>query len=89
MVQGPVFVADFQKDMEMVESIIQRSYSGRFIDPHTDKHPARPILGPERSLGSVIKLLTPAPAYNEDFNNWLRSLPAHIKDCLLYTSRCV
>jgi hypothetical protein len=87
MVQGPVFVADFQKDMDMVESIIHRSFSGRFVEPHTDKHPARPILGPERSLGSVIKLLTPAPAYNEDFNNWLRSIPAHIKDLVFVLKR--
>lgn len=87
MVQGPVFVADFQKDMDLVESIIHRSYSGRFKVPPENKRPSRSILGPERSLGSVIKLLTPAPAYNEEFNDWLRSIPAHIKDLLFVLKR--
>ncbi|MBK8576234.1 MAG: hypothetical protein IPN90_11350 [Elusimicrobia bacterium] len=87
MVQGPVFVADFQKDMDLVDSIIDRPYTGRFKDPHMDKHPSRTILGPDRSLGSVIKLLTPAPAYNDDFNEWLRSIPAHIKDLVFVLKR--
>jgi hypothetical protein len=87
MVQGPVFVADFQKDMEMVESIVNRSYSGRFKDLHADKHPSRTILGEDRSLGSVIKLLTPAPAYNDEFNAWIRSIPSHVKDLVFVLKR--
>lgn len=87
MVQGPVFVADFQKDMDFVDSILHRSYSGRFKVPPENKRPSRSILGPERSLGSVIKLLTPAPAYNDAFNDWLRSIPAHIKDLVFVLKR--
>jgi hypothetical protein len=87
MVQGPVFVADFQKDMDVVDSLLHRSYSGRFKVPPENNRPSRSILGPERSLGSVIKLLTPAPAYNEEFNDWLRSIPAHIKDLLFVLKR--
>jgi hypothetical protein len=87
MVQGPVFVADFQKDMDQVHSIICRSYQDRFKDPHMAKHPPRPILGPSRSLGSVIKLLTPGPEYSDEFNAWLRSIPAHIKDLVFVLKR--
>ncbi len=54
---GPVFVADFKKDFDQVAELIERDYSGRFKDPtRTDP---RTILSAERSLGSVIKLLTP------------------------------
>jgi hypothetical protein len=41
MVQGPVFVADFQKDMDQVHAIIciARTRTA-FKDPHMAKHPA-------------------------------------------------
>ncbi|HEX4349127.1 MAG TPA: hypothetical protein VH251_02005, partial [Verrucomicrobiae bacterium] len=54
---GTVFVSDLKEDFNRVDELINRDYSSRFIDKsHTDK---RGILSPERSLGSVIKLLTP------------------------------
>ena len=36
----------------------------------------RPILSAERSLGSVIKLLTPSTDYSEEYNDWLRTIAA-------------
>ena len=38
----PLFIADFQHDMDMVEEIINKDYSDRFIDPPEGKgHKAR------------------------------------------------
>src|SRR5271169_4597862 len=54
---GPVFVADFKKDFDQVAELIRRDYSARFTDPA--RADARRVLSAERSLGSVIKLLTP------------------------------
>src|SRR5271169_1758124 len=54
---GPVFVADFKNDFDKVAELIERDYSGRFSDPA--RKDDRAILSAERSLGSVIKLLTP------------------------------
>ena len=45
---------------------------------------ARPILSPERSLGSVIKLLTPSPEYTDEHNAWLRSLPQTIRQLVVH-----
>ncbi|MBL8023030.1 MAG: hypothetical protein JNK54_01935 [Elusimicrobia bacterium] len=87
MVQGPVFVADFPKDMDRVEAIIRRSYEDRFKDRQLVKNPSRPILGVDRSLGSVIKLLTPAASYSNEFNEWLRSIPSYIKDLVFIVKR--
>ena len=43
IIQGPVFVADFKKDFDRVEELINRSYAGRFRDGR--KTPSsRPIL---------------------------------------------
>ena len=36
----------------------------------------RPILSPERSLGSVIQLLTPSAEYTDEHNEWLRAIAA-------------
>ena len=44
----------------------------------------RPILSPERSLGSVIKLLTPSPEYTDEHNEWLRQLPQTIRQLVIH-----
>jgi hypothetical protein len=38
----------------------------------------RPILGPQRSIGSVIKLLTPSPEFSAEHNAFLESIPPHV-----------
>ena len=48
----------------------------------------RGILSPERSLGSVIKLLTPSRAdYNAEYNAWLDSIPQHVKELVFVVKR--
>jgi hypothetical protein len=83
MLYGPIFVADFEKDMGLVEEVFSKDYSQRWkagaaSKPDYAKRPSRAILSEERSLGSVIKLLTPSPEYTEEFNAWLGSIPSHI-----------
>ena len=45
---------------------------------HPKARASRPLLSPMRSLGSVIKLLTPSEDYTPEYNAWLTSLPDHI-----------
>jgi len=83
MLYGPIFVADLQKDLAVVEEIFKKDYSKRWKPdavelPDYNKRPTRPILSTERSLGSVIKLLTPNSDYTDEFNTWLGSIPSHI-----------
>jgi len=79
---GPVYVGEYDKDMDYVEQIIVRNYAG-CIRPEfraTQSDPARPILSGERSLGSVIKLLTPNPTiYTEEHNAYLAAIPNHVR----------
>jgi len=83
---GPVFVADFQKDFDQVQSLLERDYSGRFNN--AEKVDKRPILSAERSLGSVIKLLTPDERdYKPEYNQWLEKIPQHIKELLFVVKR--
>jgi hypothetical protein len=83
---GPVFVADFKSDFDRVAELIYRDYSNRFKDPvRADK---RPILSGERSLGSVIKLLTPDEQdYKPDYNDWLEKTPQYLKELVFVVKR--
>ena len=46
------------------------------------------ILSRERSMGSVIKLLTPSSRdYNDAYNTWLRAIPQHIKELVFVIKR--
>jgi hypothetical protein len=83
---GPVFVADLKSDMDKVAKLINRDYSDRFKDPkRVDK---RTILSPERSLGSVIKLLTPDERdFTYEYNAWLESVPQYLKELVFVVKR--
>ncbi len=84
----PLIIADYKNDMDLVEEIINRDYSDRFIDPPDgENHVSRKILSRARSLGSVIKLLTPSSANTEEFNDWLKSIPHRIKALVFLVKR--
>jgi len=80
---GPVFVADVEKDLDLVQEIFDRNYSDRWkpdgsVKPDYVNEPSRKVLGANRSLGSVIKLLTPSVDYTDEYNHWLTSIPGYI-----------
>ncbi len=80
VIYGPLFVADLELDLDQVEEIFQKDYSGRFLPgfEHEDRDATRAPLSAERSLGSVIKLLTPSTSYTQAYNAWLNSIPDRI-----------
>ncbi|MBX7120806.1 MAG: hypothetical protein K1X42_01640 [Opitutaceae bacterium] len=87
ILSGTVFVADFESDMNQVGEILARDYSRRFLDTSRSLD-TRPILSAERSFGSVIKLLTPSSReYTPEYNEWLRSIPPHIKELVFVVKR--
>ncbi len=87
MIQGPVFTSDFHKDMEIVSELLKRDYSGRFVPEYSKRNTSRPVLSPERSLGSVIKLFTLSPEYTDAYNSWLKTIPDYIKEMVLTVKR--
>lgn len=83
---GPVFVADFKRDFDQVAELLTRDYGDRFTEPARDDQ--RPILSAERSLGSVIKLLTPDEHdYKPAYNAWLDSIPQYLKELVFVVKR--
>ena len=84
---GPVFVANFDEDMARVAEILKYPFPDRFRDEERRGKDPRPVLSSERSLGSVIKLLTPAPEYSDEFNAWLGSIPQYLKEIVFVVKR--
>jgi len=80
VIYAPLYVDNLHNDLDRVQAIFDRDYSNRFLPgfEEEDRDPSRKPLSPERSLGSVIKLLTPSPTHTEEYNNWLKSIPPSI-----------
>ena len=88
ILHGSVMVTHFHRDFDDVEEIIYGSYGNRHKDPSQNHGPkSRMILSPQRSLGSVIKLLTVSEDYTDEYNRWLRSIPFYIKDLVFLIKR--
>ena len=91
IVYGPVYVGDFDGEMDAVEALLNRDYSDRMLPALRQdyaKKPSRPILSPERSLGSVIKLFTPSPGeYTDAYNVFLRAIPNQIRALVFLVKR--
>ncbi len=87
-IYGSAYVADFDDDMDRVAAILDRDYSQRFLDPARNGVDHRRILAENRSIGSVIKLLTPSAAtYTAEHNAWLDRIPVHVKELVYVIKR--
>ena len=88
IIVGAEYIADFEADMDQVAAVLARDCSARFADPARNYRDNRSILSDKRSLGSVIKLLTPSRAeYNAEYNAWLESVPHYIKELVYVVKR--
>ncbi len=88
VISGDFFVEDFDKDMDFVSKIFAHDFSGRFRDPALHGSDQRSLLSKKRTLGSVIKLLTPSVTdYSDAYNRWLEEIPQHILGLVLMIKR--
>ena len=74
MTAGPIIIPEFNKTMDEVRGIIERNYWNRYHNPRKKPDTSRPILSPKRSLGSVLKLLTPSDEFTDEHNSYIESL---------------
>lgn len=87
IIYGNYYVHDLEKDLDHVEQILNYDYSKRWKVEPTRTRPSRPILSIHRTLGSVIKLLTPSTGYTAEFNTYLESIPNHVKALVFLVKR--
>jgi hypothetical protein len=81
VIYGPIFIGDYEEDMKLVETIVERDYSDCLLPEYRQyrSDQSRPILSMSRTLGSVIKLLTPDEIYTKDHNDFVSTIPNHIR----------
>ncbi|HTT72160.1 MAG TPA: hypothetical protein VMG32_13130 [Anaeromyxobacteraceae bacterium] len=85
--RAPIFVREYQRDMDEVAEILKRDFTAIFRQQPPEARARRPFLSPERSLGSAIKLFTPSAEYTDEYNAWLRALPQTIRQLLFTLKR--
>ncbi|HET9929065.1 MAG TPA: hypothetical protein VFQ35_00175, partial [Polyangiaceae bacterium] len=88
VIYGPIYVQNFEEDMAQVQAIFQKDYR-QALRPElrgaVDN--SRPLLSRDRSLGSVIKLLTPNPDFTAEYNAWLEGVPNYIRALVFVIKR--
>jgi phosphoenolpyruvate carboxykinase (diphosphate) len=87
ILNGPVFVRDYHNDMNQVAEILAMDFSRIYKNRAPDERTRRKILSPERTLGSVIQLLTPSAEHTDEHNAWLRALPQTIRQLVFTVKR--
>ena len=81
VIYGAIYISDFETDMKMVRDIIERDYSNCFKPEYAKiqaRSPSRKILSMDRSLGSVVKLLTPKNEFTKEHLDFIGSIPYRI-----------
>jgi hypothetical protein len=87
---GSFYVRSFDEDMALVQAIVDRDYHDVRLPELRGGEAwgsSRGILSEDRSLGSVIKLLTPNPDYSPAYNAWLESIPNYVRALLFVIKR--
>ncbi|MCT4637580.1 MAG: hypothetical protein N4A72_07715 [Bacteroidales bacterium] len=81
IIYGTFFIDDIDKDFAKVDEILAYDYSKRWKEGHKDQHTedSKPIMAFDKSLVSVINLLTPYDGYSEEYDEYLSKIPDHIK----------
>jgi len=87
IIYGTYYVNDLEKDLDYVERILNYDYRHRWKDDPDRTRPARPILSIDRTLGSVIKLLTPSSLYTDEYNAYVEAIPNHVKALVFLVKR--
>ncbi len=88
LLSGPFFIKDLKEDLDQVEAIFQRDYSDRFKVEPADGRDTRPLLSAKRSVGSVVRLLTPSETeYTPEYNAWVESIPQRIRSLVFIIKR--
>lgn len=80
---GSFFIDDIDKDFEIAGKVISFDFSKRWKNKDMNSKKSRPLLSPERSLGSVIKLLTPNERHTEVYRKFIEAIPKHIKALII------
>ncbi|MGB5989828.1 MAG: hypothetical protein WBG43_08830 [Marinifilaceae bacterium] len=87
IIYSSFYINNMEEDFKIADEIINYDYSNRWNEHQGRIEESRTLLNEERSLGSVVKLLTPSKYYTKEYNSYLASIPDHVKALVLYVKR--
>jgi hypothetical protein len=87
ILSGPVFVRDYHRDLDQVGEILTMDFSRIYRRRAPDERSRRALLALDRTLGSVIQLLTPSGEYTDEYNQWVSALPQTIRQLVFTIKR--
>ncbi len=80
-------LVDIEEDFKKADEVINYNYSTRWKDYDSTLPVSRSFLSPGRTLGSAVKLLTPSSKNSDEFNEYLKKIPVHIRSLVLFVKR--
>jgi hypothetical protein len=87
IIYSSFYIQDMDQDFDMADKVFDYDYSNRWKKHIERSEPSRHLLSSKRSLGSVVKLLTPSKYYTDAYNTYLASIPDHVKGLVLFVKR--
>ncbi|MES2574441.1 MAG: hypothetical protein V4572_05835 [Bacteroidota bacterium] len=80
-------ILDIEEDFKKADEIIEYNYSKRWKNYDPTLAPSRSFLDKKRTLGSAVKLLTPSKNNSDEFNEFIKNIPVHIRSLVLFVKR--
>lgn len=80
-------IVDIDEDFKRADEIIEYDYSKRWKNYDPNLPQSKSFLSTERTLGSAVMLLTPNDRNTDEFNDFLKSIPNHIRTLVLFVKR--
>ena len=80
-------VIDIDADFKKADEIIEYDYSKRWKHYDPTLPPSEPFLSPKRTLGSAVRLLQPLDEYSDEYNQFVKNIPVHIRSLVLFVKR--
>ena len=84
---SPFNIHNIDEDFKLADEIIEFDYSTRWKIKDPNRPKSRSFLSEKRTLGSVVKLLTPNDENSDEFNEFLNNIPVHIRSLVLFVKR--
>ncbi|WP_299105700.1 hypothetical protein [uncultured Winogradskyella sp.] len=84
---SPFNIHNIDEDFKKADEIIEFNYSTRWKVKDPNRPISRSFLSEKRTLGSVVKLLTPNDENSDEFNEFLNNIPVHIRSLVLFVKR--
>ncbi|MGD7652836.1 MAG: hypothetical protein ACQCXQ_06455 [Verrucomicrobiales bacterium] len=87
MISASILVSDLKADLTAAKEITERYFGDRYPAAPDPNKPSRPLLSPKRSLGSVVRMLTPNKEFTDEYNAWLATIPSQVRDLVFLIKR--